>query len=165
MSCRRITTHKCHYRLTRVGSTIPRRIMGICNTETLYINKYSELRRIQNSHLHYKANIPTPMTRVQNRKVRRNTGDIIHKPINPTRTKQPSQLKKPSTIVVLYLRRRHHSPSRGVARNLFEIVQSAEAHRAQAVEIAIAVHLQIKVLVRDSQIGGGSPGQELGQSV
>ena len=34
--------------------------MGIYNTETLYINKYSELRRIQNSHVNYKANIPTP---------------------------------------------------------------------------------------------------------
>jgi hypothetical protein len=38
-------------------------------------------------------------------------------------------------------RRRHHSPSRSITAHFFEIMQRREPHRAEPVEIPIAVHL------------------------
>lgn len=52
-----------------------------------------------------------------------------------------TSVNTPASRPVTKSRRRHHSPSCRVARDLFEIVQSSEPHSAQAVEITVAVHL------------------------
>lgn len=93
---------------------------------------------IQKSHVRHKANISAPMTRNTLRRIKYRGYHTHMNQINLH--KQPSPTRS-SVRQILYSRRRYHRPSRGVARHFFEIVQSAEAHCAQAIEVAIAIHL------------------------